>query len=131
MNVDEHVENHKFTTYPHETKRAGERGERLTAVFGSRARFMPNAIDRSITQSPDHQIARFSTNSLLIPCSDASESLKPAIHEPFLEAHKKIPCYFPCYQGIRRARFSKLETRISKLFSYHPIRSRSAVTWAT
>jgi len=35
MNVGELVENAIFTTYPHESKGPGERGERCTAVFCS------------------------------------------------------------------------------------------------
>ena len=60
MNVGELVENAIFTTYPHESKGLGERGERCTAVF-----WLSLHLCQSFNhQSPDHQITQFSE----IPC---------------------------------------------------------------
>jgi hypothetical protein len=54
----------------------------------------------SIVDSPDHQITQF----LKFPVNSLFSGIKIAeTRNPsgFSSARKKIPCYFPCYWGIR------------------------------
>ena len=51
VNVGEHVRNAIFTTYPHESKGPGERGERCTAVFYSQRTLHAKARFRSKAES--------------------------------------------------------------------------------
>src|SRR5262250_1975330 len=58
----------------------------------------------SITQSPDHEITRFLTYSLLIPCFCACLSRKPAIHAAFCKSPKKFPVIFPVIRKFAGSR---------------------------
>jgi hypothetical protein len=116
VNLGERYKRVTFTTYPDESKGAVNVVNVVRGFFtSSRTRHaksaaFPSSFRRSldsrvfshpIARSPNHSIR---LNSLLIPCSDAWETQKPAIHASFLKRAKKIPCYFPCYPEIQMLR---------------------------